>query len=65
MHEKKGCWTGSRVLEHLGMVIDSEQMCAFVWKVEQLRALAKKLLLLAQRNRRLVPLQLLRHFGGV
>lgn len=66
-HPDKGCWAGTRHLEHLGMLIDTEKMRVFVTdkKIERVRALAKKILVLAQRNRRLVSLDLLRHFCGV
>lgn len=66
IHGTKGRWPGSRALEHLGMVIGTEQMHVFVSdrKVKEVQALAKKLLLLAQRNARVVPSELLRHFCG-
>ena len=63
----KGCWEGSQPLDHRGMHLDTVAMRVLVSdkKVTRVRALTKKLLLLAQRNRRLVPLALLRHFCGV
>lgn len=66
-HTSKGCWTGSQQLEHLGMFLDTVSMRVYITegKLAKVRSLAKKLLLLAQRNARLVPLELLRHFCGV
>lgn len=64
---EKGCWEGTKKLEHLGMLVDTEAMRVYITdgKLEKVRGLAKKLLLSAQRNARLVPLELLRHFCGV
>lgn len=66
-HPDKGCWGGSRKLDHLGVHLNTEGMKVYIAekKVEKVRALSKKILLLAQRNRRLVSLDLLRHFCGV
>lgn len=66
-HPQKGCWEGSQKLDHLGVQIDTVAMKVFVSekKVEKVRSLAKKIMLLAQKNRRLVSLELLRHFCGV
>ena len=63
----KGCWGGTRTIDHLGMHIDSRAMRVFVSekKVDRVKRLSKKVLLLAQRNRRLVARQLLEHFCGV
>lgn len=63
----KGCWEGSRSIDHLGMHVDTMRMRVFVSdaKVERVRRLSKKVLLLAQRNRRLVNRDLLEHFCGV
>lgn len=49
------------------MFIDTVAMRVFVAdrKESQLQGLARKLMVIAQRNRRLVPLQLMRHFCGV
>lgn len=65
--EEKGCWSGTPVLEHLGMIIDTGQMRVFVSekKVQKVQRLAKRILVLAQRNARLVPLDFLRQFCGV
>jgi hypothetical protein len=66
-HPEKGCWRGSRVLEHLCVLLDTERMRVFVKerKVLAMRRLGRDLLLGAQRNRRLVSLEKLRHFCGV
>lgn len=63
----KGCWEGSRTIDHLGMHIDTEAMRVFVAnrKVLRVRQLSKQILLLAQRNRRLINRDLLEHFCGV
>jgi hypothetical protein len=54
-------------LEHLGILIDLRQMRVFVTerKVLRMRKMAKELLLCAQRNRRLVSMENVRHFFGV
>lgn len=66
-HPEKGRWDGARQLDHLGVHVDTEAMRVFVTeaKVTRVRRLASKLILMAQRNRRLVPLELVRHFCGV
>lgn len=63
----KGCWEGSRQIEHLGMYLDSSKMRVFVAdsKVRRVRQLAQAMLLRAQRNRRLVPVNDIRRFCGV
>lgn len=66
-HPDKGCWEGAQRLDHLGMHLDTVAMRFYVSseKVDRVRDLAKRILLLAQRNRRLVPPALIRHFCGV
>jgi hypothetical protein len=66
-HPDKGCWTGTQKIEHLGVLLDTRAMRVYATdrKVARMRALAKELLLSAQRNRRLVSLAKLRHFCGV
>lgn len=66
-HESKGCWDGATRLEHLGFLLDTEQMRVFVTdaKVAKMRQLSQQLLLSVQRNRRLVSAAKLRHFCGV
>ena len=63
----EGLLGGARRVENLGMVIDTEDMKLYVsdGKVQKVRGLARKILLLAQRNRRIVSPELLRHFCGV
>lgn len=63
----KECWEGSRKIDHLGMHIDTKEMQVFVADkmVERVRRLLKKMLLFAQRNRRLVSRELVQHFYGV
>jgi hypothetical protein len=67
-HPGKGFLEGTQVLEHLGVLIDTRQMRVFVTeqKVVRMRKMAKELLLCAQRNRRLVSMEKVRHFlwGG-
>lgn len=57
----KGCWEGSRAIDHLGMHIDTEVMRVFVadFKVWRIRQLSENILLLAQRNRCLINRDLL------
>jgi hypothetical protein len=66
-HPDKGCWEGAQVLEHLGVLIDTRQMRVFVTErtILRMRKMAKELLLRAQRNRRLVSIEEVRHFCGV
>lgn len=54
-------------IEHLGVYIDRKAMGVYVIdsKVERMKRLAKEVLVVAQRNARLVPLSLLRMFCGV
>jgi hypothetical protein len=63
-HPEEGCWRGSRVLEHPGVLLDMERIRVFVKerKVLAIGRLARDLLLGAQRNRRLVSLEQPRHF---
>jgi hypothetical protein len=66
-HLDKGCWEGSKVVEHLGVLTDTRQVRVFMTdrKVKKMQKLARELLLSAQRNRRLVSLEKLRQFCGV
>lgn len=66
-HPGMGFWEGTRQLDHLGMHLDTDAMKEYMSdaKVRKVRGLAKRILLLAQRNRRLVSLELLRNFCGV
>lgn len=66
-HPEKGEWEGSSRLDHLGVHIDTVaiQVYATEKKVRRARALAQKISVSVQRDRRLVPLQLLPHFFGV
>lgn len=63
----KGSWVGSHTLDHLGVHIDTGGMGVYVSdeKVNQVRRLAKKTLILTQLNHRLMSEELLRHFCGV
>lgn len=64
---EKECWEGLCTINHLGMHLGSRWIWVYVIgkKVERVRRLSKKLLLLAQRNRWLVNRELLEHFCGV
>lgn len=66
-HPTKGEWEGARRLDHLGVHIDTVAMKVYVAerKVVALRKLASKVLAVAQKNKRLVPMALLRHFCSV
>lgn len=66
-HPEKGSWDGARKFDHLGVHVDTEAMRVFVTvaKVERLRRLARNMVLMVQRNLRLVPLELVRHFCGM
>lgn len=66
-HETKGCWEGSRVIDHLGMRIDTSRMKVYITdaKITRVKRLAKKVICVAERNKRLVPLSILRAFCGV
>lgn len=57
-HEVKACREGTRHLELVGMLIDTEEMRVEAWdkKVKKTRALAQKLMLLVQSNRRILSL---------
>lgn len=63
-HPDKGCWRGAQSIHHLGIHLDTVAMRVYVSaeKVDHIRALATRILLMAQRNRRLVPLAHLKHF---
>lgn len=63
----KGCWDGSRQIDHLGVHIDSDEMKVYVAdnKVSRVRALARKLIRQAHRNRRMLPADTIRRFCGV
>lgn len=64
-HPSKGCWDGASCLEHLGVVLDTESMKAYVpgRKLVRVGHLAQELLHLASRNGRLVPAGKLRSFA--
>lgn len=65
IQKTKGDMKGTpRVLEDLDFIIDTEQMWIFVSvrKIEKVQSLARKFLLLAQRNIGLILLELVRHF---
>lgn len=66
-HPTEVCWDGSQRLDHLGVHMDTVAMRAYVSdsNLRRVRALAGAVLLVAQKNRRLVPLPLLRQFCGV
>lgn len=53
--------------EHLGVLLDTQEMRVYVTdrKLRHVQRMVKKLVVLAHRNRRLVPLGLLRRFCGV
>lgn len=59
-HPDNGCWSGTQRLEHLGMYIYTMAMRVYVSekKVVRVPALPKRIMLIEQRNRRLVPLEL-------
>lgn len=54
-------------MDHLGMHLDTEVMKVLVSekKVAKVRALEKKVFILAQKKRRMVSLELLRNFCGI
>lgn len=54
-------------MDHLGVHIDTAAMSVYVsdFKVERVRRLAKKIILLTQLNRSLVLEKLLQNFCGV
>lgn len=64
---ERGCFGGSRQIDHLEMHIDKGQMCVFVAdkKVRRVHELAKRFLLIVQRNQRLVPENQIRWFFSV
>ena len=66
-HPEKGCWEGATQLEHLGFLIDTKELKVYVpdRKILRVQRLARRLLGLAARNRRLVPADKLRTFCGV
>lgn len=63
----EGEWKGSRLVNHLEVNLDTERMRVLVTeeKFARVRKLALKKIFLAQRNKRLVPLGLLRKFCDV
>lgn len=66
-NKEKGCWQGGQQIDHLGMHVDTVRMRVFISasKIKRIRLLARKMLVLATRNRRLVSSDALRHFCGV
>lgn len=66
-HPTKGDWEGSTVVEHLGVVIDSEQMRFFVAprKLRKVRRLSGKLMRTAIQGKRWVPKKTVATFCGV
>lgn len=56
-HPGKGTWNGERKLENFRVRTDTERVHVYKteWKVLNVKYIAQKLLLLAQRNRGLVP----------
>lgn len=66
-HPDKGEWEGSTRLEHLGVLIDTVEMRVFVTdaKVVRVQKWARKVIGIAARNQRLVPLDMLRSFCGL
>ena len=66
-HPEKGVWEGSRRLEHLGVWSNKECMRVYVAdrKVKRVRKFASRILLLAQLNKRLVSVELVRRFCGI
>lgn len=65
-HPNKGEWEGATVFEHLGVVVDSQQMKFFVapWKLAKVRGLASRLLREINLRRRWVSRKSLRSFCG-
>lgn len=66
-HPMKGEWTGARVIEHLGVVVDSVQIKFFVAprKVSKVKELSGKILREVRNGRRWVSKKSLAHFCGV
>ena len=66
-HPEKGFWAGAQQLDHLGARVDTVAMRIRVAddKVQRVRRLARRLTTLAHRNRRLVPVAVVRSFCGV
>lgn len=64
---EKGCWEGSRRIEHLGFIIDTEGMLFGITEnwITKLAGIARLLLSKARHNRSMVEVSLLRHFNGV
>lgn len=64
---EKGDWIGGALVDYLGMRIDTQAMRFFITNknVKRVRELESSLLLLSQRNRRLVLTDALRRFHGV
>lgn len=63
---EKGCWGGRRMIEHLGLVVDTKMVFGVTSKcMEMIRGIARSLLYQARCNRRLVYQSLLRYFCGV
>lgn len=63
----KGCWAGATVLEHLGMVVDTELMKVFATedKMSHARSISKNLLGISSQNARLVLFGTFQSFCGV
>lgn len=53
-HQEKGVWGGSKRIEHLGVLINTEEMRVYVTdrNLAWVRELARRIIALAQRNRR-------------
>lgn len=66
-HATRGCWAGSRQVDHLGVHIDTEAMKVYLSEAKRRKMLrlSKEFLILVQRNWRLVSLEKLRHFCRV
>lgn len=62
-----GFWSVSQRIEHLGFLLDTQQMRLFVSdrKVQRVRRMASHVLLRGQRNRCVVSAEYLRSFCGV
>lgn len=66
-HLRNGCWDGAQRIDHLGMHVDMVSMKIFETskKMDKMRMLEEKILLVFQRNQRLVPVSLTRSFYRV
>ena len=64
---EKGCWQGSRQIEHLGMLLDTSELGVYIQdhKVRRVHDMALRMLRRSHLNKRLIYFSFILRFCGV